>query len=118
MKKWICTTLVVMTIAVTAPVAQAKSLSRMVAELGLSPADFEIMGTAANSLFAGGRPSTGQEVAWANDDTGAKGTVRVREMRDNCAQLQYVFTPGGADASREIRTRRCLDANGKWVLTP
>ena len=118
MKRLISAVLVASALAGAAVVAEAKSLSRIIAEMGLSPADFELVSAAANSLFADGAPSAGQEAAWANDASGAKGTVRVREMRDNCAHLQHFILPEGADASREIRTRRCLDTGGNWVPTP
>ena len=29
-----------------------------------------------------------------------------------------VIQPEGGDQSREIRTRRCNDGNGNWILTP
>ena len=118
MRVWICSFLMGLTVLGTAPVAQAKPLSRILAELGLSPADFEMQSAASASLFARGRPAAGQEASWSNPDTGSKGTVRVREMRGDCAHLQHFIVPAGTGETREIRTRRCLDANGNWILTP
>ncbi|MEX0365929.1 MAG: hypothetical protein AB3N22_07660 [Ruegeria sp.] len=118
MKRLITAVLAASALAGAAVVAEAKPLSRIIAEMGLSPADFELVNAASNSLFADGAPSAGQEAEWQNEATGAKGTVRVREMRDNCAHLQHFILPKGAEASNQVRTRRCRDASGNWVLTP
>lgn len=96
----------------------AKPLSRIIAEMGLSPADFEVVNATANSLLSSGAPSTGQERAWTNAETGSKGTVRVQGVQGNCVQLQHIVQPAGEDTTRDIRTRRCNDGNGNWILTP
>ncbi len=99
-------------------VVEAKPLSRIIAEMGLSPADFEVVNAASNALLTSGTPSVGQERSWKNNDTGSKGTIRVRSVQGNCVGLQHVIQPEGGDQSREIRTRRCNDGNGNWILTP
>lgn len=98
--------------------AQAKPLSRIISEMGLSPADFEVVNAVANQLLSGGTPSVGQEESWLNEDTGSKGTIRVRDVRDNCVHLQHFIQPEGQETTREVRTRRCRDASGNWILTP
>lgn len=98
--------------------ADAKSLSRIIAEMGLSPADFEVVSETSNALLNNGTPSVGQERSWQNDETGSKGTIRVQNVQGNCVGLQHVIQPEGSDQSREIRTRRCNDGNGNWILTP
>ncbi|NOD77153.1 MULTISPECIES: hypothetical protein [unclassified Ruegeria] len=98
--------------------ADAKPLSRIIAEMGLSPADFEVVNATANTMLTSGTPSVGQERAWKNDDTGSKGTIRVQNVQGNCVSLQHIIQPEGGDQSREIRTRRCDDGNGNWILTP
>ncbi|WP_170334085.1 hypothetical protein [Ruegeria arenilitoris] len=118
MKAWVSSALIAMMLLGTGAVAQAKSLSRIIAEMGLSPADFEVLNAASNSLLTTGTPSVGQERSWVNDQTGSKGTIRVRDIRDNCVHLQHFIQPEGADKTREIRTRRCKDASGNWILTP
>lgn len=99
-------------------VTAAKSLSRIIAETGLSPADFEVLSASSTALLSTGTPAVGQEEAWQNAETGSKGTIRVFEARDNCVGLQHFIQPNGGDEIREIRTRRCQDGNGNWVLTP
>lgn len=98
--------------------AQAKPLSRIIAEMGLTPADFEVVNAASNALLSGGTPGRGQEQAWVNEDTGSKGTIRVQSVEGNCVVLQHLVQPEGAEEARDIRTRRCKDASGNWILAP
>lgn len=113
----LCVSAVCAAISLALPV-QAKSLSRIIAEMGLSPADFEVVSATSDAMLAGGAPRVGQEESWINDETGSKGTIRVQAVQDNCVSLQHFVDPAGADGTREIRTRRCQDASGKWILTP
>ncbi len=99
-------------------IAQAKSLSRIIADMGLSPADFEVLNATSNAMLSAGTPTVGQERAWINDDTGSKGTIRVQGVQDNCVMLQHFVQPEGTGETREIRTRRCKTAEGNWILTP
>lgn len=110
--------LVFLSVAGFVGTAHSQSISRIIADLGLSPADFEILSATSNSLLSGGVPSVGQERSWVNDATGSKGTVRVNGVQGNCVRFQHFIQPEGADQTREIRTRRCKDANGNWLLTP
>jgi len=98
--------------------AQAKPLSRIIAEMGLSPADFQVLDATSTALLSGGTPSVGQERNWKNAQTGSKGTIRVRDVRGNCVHLQHFIQAEGSDQTREIRTRRCRDAGGNWIMTP
>ncbi|WP_420586390.1 hypothetical protein [Ruegeria sp.] len=118
MKAWISSTLVAVVVLGTVPVAQAKPISRIIAEMGLTPADFEVVNAASDAMLSGAMPRVGEESTWVNDETGSKGTIRVRDVRDNCVHLQHFIQPEGADQTREVRTRRCRDANGNWILTP
>lgn len=99
-------------------IAQAKPLSRIIAEMGLTPEDFEVVNATADQMLASGSISAGEESSWVNEATGSKGTIRVRDIRDNCVHLQHFILPEGSDQSREVRTRRCRDADGNWILTP
>ncbi|WP_170517775.1 hypothetical protein [Ruegeria atlantica] len=118
MKAWISSTVVAITILGTSLGVQAQTISRIIADMGLSPADFEILSATSDAMLAGGVPRVGAESNWVNDETGSKGTIRVRDVRDNCVHLQHFIRPEGADQTREVRTRRCRDAGGKWILTP
>ncbi|WP_170399210.1 hypothetical protein [Ruegeria arenilitoris] len=118
MKAWISSTLVAVVVLAAIPTVQAKPLSRIIAEMGLTPADFEVVNTAADAMLSGATPRVGEESSWVNDATGSKGTIRVRDVRDNCVHLQHFIRPEGSDQTREVRTRRCRDAGGNWILTP
>ncbi len=97
---------------------QAKSISRIIAEMGLSPADFEVVSATSNGLLNAGTPSVGAERAWVNEDTGSNGTVRIQSVQGNCVVLQHVVQPEGTGNTRDIRTRRCKSADGNWLLAP
>ncbi|WP_170332853.1 hypothetical protein [Ruegeria arenilitoris] len=118
MKAWISSTLAAVIVLGAVTVAQAKPLSRIISEMGLTPADFEVVNATADAMLAGATPRIGEERNWANDATGSKGTIRVRDVRDNCVHLQHFIQPEGSDQTREVRTRRCRDAGGNWILTP
>ncbi len=118
MKAWISAALIVFTVLGATSGVQAKSISRIIAEMGLSPEDFQVLSDMSDALLKSGTPSVGKERSWINETSGSKGTIRVRDVRENCVHLQHFVQPAGADASREIRTRRCRDANGNWILTP
>ncbi len=118
MKARIFLALVALSIVGFAGVAQSKPLSRIIAEMGLTPADFEVVTQTSDALLNSGTPSAGQERSWMNEETGSKGIVRVRDVQGNCVNLQHFVQPEGSDQTREVRTRRCKDASGNWLLTP
>ncbi|MEM1004644.1 MAG: hypothetical protein AAGB28_00025 [Pseudomonadota bacterium] len=105
-------------IAGSVGMASAKPLSRIIAEMGLSPADFEVVSATSQELLASGTPSAGQERSWSNSETGSKGTIRINDVEGNCVRLQHFIQPAGAEQSREIRTRQCKDSNGNWLMAP
>jgi hypothetical protein len=98
--------------------ASAQTLSRMIADTGLTPDDFTILSDTARRLYDMPNPQPGPAVSWTNPESGSQGTVRLAAMRDGCAYLLHVVQAAGGSAPREIKLRRCRDANGKWVLTP
>lgn len=98
--------------------AAAKTLARLIGDIGLSPADHTLLSAAADSLFLGNPPTAGDRQSWTNPDTGSNGSVQVEEVRDNCAIIRHEIVPGGDRPRREIRTRRCRNAEGKWLLAP
>ncbi len=118
MKARIFSTLVAIAVIGATTAVQSKPLSRIIAEMGLSPADFNVLNAASDAMLSGSVPQVGEESTWTNDETGSKGTIRVRDVRDNCVHLQHFIQPEGVDQTREVRTRRCRDASGNWILTP
>ena len=101
-----------------AGVALAKPLSRIIAETGLSPDDFALLTATADAMLDGGTPQVGDESTWTSTESGAKGQIRVRDVRGNCVHLQHFIEPANTDQIREVRTRRCQDADGNWIVTP
>ncbi|MEM7319009.1 MAG: hypothetical protein AAF408_08295 [Pseudomonadota bacterium] len=98
--------------------ASGKSLSRIIAETGLSPEDYNVMRDASDELFTGNGPSPGRSVSWANKTSGTQGTSRIGAVSGNCAEVQHAFRPKGDAEEKKIRTKRCRNAQGSWVLTP
>lgn len=115
MKNWIVAGF--LAAALIGPV-DAKPLSRIIAETGLSPEDFSMMSEASSQLVVNGQPVVGRRVSWSNPDSGSKGSVRLQAMRGECGYVQHITYPGGGDRPFEIRARLCRDANGDWILVP
>ncbi len=118
MKAWVSSTLVAIAVLGSSVAIHAKPLSRIIAEMGLSPEDFNVVNATADAMLSSGSPQAGTERTWMNEATGSQGTIRVRDVRDNCVHLQHFIRPEGSDQTREVRTRRCRDASGNWILTP
>ncbi|MEX0351485.1 MAG: hypothetical protein AB3N15_18830 [Paracoccaceae bacterium] len=97
---------------------QAKPLSRIISESGLSPEDFQLMQQAMGKLVVNGVPQVGKTVAWENPATKSRGSVTLNEMRENCGFLQQVAHPKGREQPVQIRSRMCKQADGRWLLVP
>lgn len=98
--------------------ATAQTISRIIADTGLSPDDFSLMSEAGRQLYDVAAPRVGREKTWSNPDTGSHGVAHLAALQQGCASLQNVFYPKGAAQGREFRTRFCKTAEGKWVLQP
>ncbi|SDD25833.1 hypothetical protein [Ruegeria marina] len=98
--------------------AGAKPLSRIIAELGLSPEDFQLMGAASRQLVVDDRPVVGREATWENAATDSRGSVRVDAVQGDCAVLHHTIHPTGAEQAKLIGTRLCKGADGVWMMTP
>lgn len=96
----------------------AKSMSRIIRDLGLTPDDFSMMSATAKSLYATPSPHPGKTAAWTNPDSKSHGKVKLESFRSNCAVLHHTFFPKGGEQSREIRNRFCKTADGNWLLQP
>ena len=105
-------------VAVSPMAATAQSISRILSNSGLSPEDFNLMGAAGRSLYDTAQPRVGQTAAWENPATKSHGTVELSHWANNCAGLRHLFHARGAETARDIRTRYCKTAEGKWVLQP
>lgn len=94
--------------------AEAKPLSRMLAQSGLAPEDITMMTAAADTLFAGA-PQPGAREDWQNTESGSRGNVQILSVGDGCAVLRHQFRPGGADRTQQVQNQRCRNAQGQWV---
>lgn len=84
---------------------------------GIAGSDVTVAGTAAESLFTGVEPRPGQHVEWTNPETGSTGSVEITAIETSppCISLRHkVRTTTGLE--REVNTRRCQDAQGRWLL--
>jgi hypothetical protein len=96
----------------------AKPLGKIIREIGLTPDDFAMLTAAGDSLYMTASPRPGKVVSWSNPESKSHGTAKLAAMRDNCAFVQHFAFPKGADKPKEIRTRVCRNASGKWQLQP
>jgi surface antigen len=96
----------------------AKPLGKIIREIGLTPEDFEMLSASGESLYATATPRPGKVVSWTNPESKSHGTAILAAMRDNCAFVQHFVFPKGAAKPKEIRTRVCRNAQGKWQLQP
>ena len=115
MKNLLCACAVLIAFGAT---AEAKSLSRILAETGLSSEDFDLMGQYAAGLYVRGAPQSGSSAKWTNEESGASGTVTLDKFADNCVWLRHEAMAGGGGKPVLIHTRRCKNADGIWVLQP
>jgi len=118
MKQLTTTLFVIVALGLGASALSAKPLSKIIREIGLTPDDYTLLSASGQSLYDTSSPRAGKVVSWTNPDSKSHGTARLAALRDNCAYVQHMVFPKGAVKSKEIRTRVCRDANGKWVLQP
>ena len=118
MKRIIPIFVMLMALGLGAAAVSAKPLSKIISDVGLTPDDFSMLSAAGESLYATASPRPGKVVSWSNPESKSHGTAKLAAMRDGCAFVQHFVFPKGAKKPKEIRTRMCRNANGKWVLTP
>lgn len=105
-------------LGVFASPAPAKSISRMVRDVGLTPQDWRIMRDAAQSLYVGTTPRQGAEIKWSNVETGASGTSSITEIRGKCVLLRHEVHGTQPRSPRFLVVQRCKTGDGVWVLMP
>jgi len=118
MKRFLTIMLLLAALVAGSPEVSAKPLSRIIRDIGLTQADFDMMGDKAEALYTTSSPKPGKVVSWTNPDSKSHGTVKLAAMRDNCAYIQHFAFPKGAEKPKEIRLRYCRNADGNWLLTP
>lgn len=116
MKRNLAAAIVAVSLGLTGGVS-AQSLSRMIAETGLTPQDFDILSDTARGLYETSTPVAGRTASWSNPESGSKGQVRLTAVEGNCVDIQHLVRAKAATKDREIRSRRCKDASGKWLMS-
>lgn len=118
MKQFVVMALLLATMSVAAPFASAKSLSRILAETGLSPVDFDMVQASAKTLYDTPNPQKGKEASWTNPQSGAHGTALLTTVRGKCTYILHKVYVKDATDPRELRTEYCQNAAGEWLLQP
>jgi len=118
MKQFTTALMIIAALAPGATALSAKPLSKIIRETGLTSDDFALLSDSGESLYDTASPRPGKVVSWSNPDSKSHGTARLAAMRDNCAFVQHMVFPKEATKPKEIRTRVCRDASGKWALQP
>lgn len=118
MKQLVAMTLLLAAFSVAAPFASAKSLSRILADSGLTPADFDMVQNSAKTLYDTPNHKPGQNVDWSNPESGAHGSAQLKTVRGNCAYILHKVYVRDATRPRELRTEYCQSADGEWLLQP
>lgn len=99
-------------LALAAPMASAKSLSKIMGESGLSPEDMTAMGAASASLYKDTTP--GASARWKNDATKSYGTVKIKSYDGTCVVLDHAIHAKGAAQARPFVNKHCKNAQGHW----
>ncbi|MBV1895427.1 MAG: hypothetical protein KUG70_03140 [Rhodobacteraceae bacterium] len=116
MKNLLLAGLICIAAGLTCSASDAKSISKILSDSGLSPDDFEIMTQQAATLYSNVTPRKGATVQWKNDATRSYGLAELVSVQANCVQLRHLVHPKGIQTAREIRTRRCKTSGGDWIL--
>lgn len=98
-------------------VAVANSMTKILSNSGLSPADVKIMQATAKSLYSAPNPRKGKKLAWENPASSAHGTVEIVGVAANCVDFRHIYGVRLKPNAGNMRLRRCRNENGKWVLT-
>lgn len=91
-------------------------LSKMLANSGIEPSSFEIMGQTAKELYAAPSKSVGDSKSWTNPSTGTAGTVEIVEIRDNCVKLFHRVNVAKPAKTSEVSVWQCRMTDGTWQL--
>lgn len=113
------TLIAALAIALAAPVGvMAKPLSKILADSGLSPQDFELLTATEKELYTPTVKPTGTKLDWSNPETGARGEVTLAAVRGNCVFIEHAIYPTDATKPVELKPQMCKAADGRWLLAP
>jgi surface antigen len=105
--------------AIAAPLsAIATPLSVQLARSGFTPKDLDLMSATAAKLYTPSVKEVGSTLSWSNPDSGARGSVKLAAVQDNCIYLHHFVYAKGRTSPAELRPRMCKSTDGRWLLAP
>ncbi|MEL6766854.1 MAG: hypothetical protein AAFP17_06715 [Pseudomonadota bacterium] len=104
------------TLAALPALGQTGGLRRAILATGLQDSDFTAMEQAGASLFQAGAPEVGQKATWDNTETGAKGEAVISKIEAECMSVDHAWHVPNRTHTGTFKSRRCQNAEGKWVL--
>jgi surface antigen len=86
--------------------------------IGLENSDYELIEETVLAAISEDA-EIGTETSWRNEETGAVGTVTVKEIskEGRCVSFDLLVRPSHAGDVRAFQSRRCLGADGTWRLS-
>ncbi|MDK3072306.1 hypothetical protein QO034_04210 [Sedimentitalea sp. JM2-8] len=118
MSRFLCLMVLPFLLAAAPAPGVAKSLSRIIADFGVSPQDFDLMWKTESTLYETASPTPGKTARWENPQSGSKGSVTLEKMQGNCAYLHHVIHAKDRKNPLELRNRMCRSPDGRWRVTP
>ncbi len=111
--------MLVLAVALAAPTgATAKPLSKLLADSGLSPQDFDMLLAKEKELYIPKVRKTGTTLSWSNPATGARGDVKLASVRGNCVVIAHSIYPRDVVEPILLEPKMCKSADGRWLLAP
>ena len=97
--------------------AQVSSFFR---NLGLTPVEINLAGTAAEQLYAKPGVRAGQTAKWKSETSPAAGSVEVLHVTDGgrCVAFVHRVRPKPDAREQPMELRRCRSDDGRWILAP
>lgn len=116
MKNLLLAVLICVALVLTCSTSDAKPISKILSESGLTPEDFTIMSEQTATLYTNVAPRKGATIQWKNDVSRSYGLAELVSVQANCVYLRHLVHPKGIQTAREIRMRRCKTSDGAWIL--
>ncbi len=110
--------LVLGTLFVAAPTAA--QISGFFRNLGLTPEEMGLAGSAAESLYAKPGVQPGQTARWKSETSPAEGSVEVVDVSEagRCVAFVHRVRPKPDAREQPMELRRCKSDDGRWILAP
>ena len=116
---WYVTGLTVLCALLSVGPASAQ-MSSFFRNLGLTPEEMNLAGSAAESLYAKPGVRLGQTARWGSDTSEASGVVEVLDVTEGgrCVAFVHRVRPTPDAREQPMELRRCKSDEGRWILSP